>query len=374
MSQAPKETVIHFTKAAIEELQFTEKRYDRRDDKVPGLLCRVGLRSKTFTLKVDYKDPLTGRVKTFQKALGTFPRMNVQAAREAALALKLKGEFGNTSPKVKKTFGDVMDDYVNNEQLKPRTRSDIASYRRRFSTKYEHLRADQVTREVIAAILDPITAKDTHNQFRAYIRAAFKRAGQRFDLPQPVAISPREVSRPPPKTIEDLPGWWTDLLKEPNPQFRLVRAFGLLAGTRPTITRQIEKAWIKSDRIVVPRERMKAHKCKDRGDFLLPLSDQLQSVIKEALRYSPEADPLLWRVSAKAKNGKELRATYIDRASKIGIQFEVRKILADQDFGADVDKNYINRHSHFNECLLAQQRISDSLLKGSELDFQKLFP
>ncbi len=363
------------TKTIIKKLPVTGERYDVRDTVVRGLMIRVGARAKTWAFQRDYKDPL-GKTRTLKRSLGEWPDMTVAQARDAATDLRKDVKAGKLVRPAHDgmSLGGLIDLYIERKDLSERTLYDIAKLRRRFTAKFETLPLEQIDKAKVAAILDQVTAPNTHNQLRAYLNAAFVLIGERSDLLNPVGVRPREVGVGD-KVIEDVPAFWAELAQEPNPQFRLCRALTLLAGLRPTNGREIEKAWIGADRLVIPRAKMKAWDAVERGDFVVPLSTSLRAVVEASLRHCPQASPYLFpgsggHVSAKAKNGHELRRTYGSTAVDLGVLDIIRKSLMDQAFDA-VDTAYVKRHRTFNAMLEAQQRISQHLSRG--LDHRAIF-
>lgn len=55
-----------------------------RDTEVPGFFVVVGARTKTWTVQLDVKNPLTGKVSTERKKLGRFPEVRTREARKLA--------------------------------------------------------------------------------------------------------------------------------------------------------------------------------------------------------------------------------------------------------------------------------------------------
>lgn len=88
-------TQVKLTDRYVDGLENAQKQYTVSDT-TEGLFVVVGPKSKTWTVRVNATDPMTGKSRPYKKTLGKFPAMSVRAARSAAGAAR--EELRQTGP------------------------------------------------------------------------------------------------------------------------------------------------------------------------------------------------------------------------------------------------------------------------------------
>lgn len=375
------------TEAEVRKLPLAEKgeRYDVQHATLRGFMVRIGSDSKSWAVKRDYRLP-NGKVRTFKKVIGRTDLIPLKKAHEEAQRFILDVRAGKVADVVPEdhptrwSVGQMLDNYLARSDMAPRTREDIAKLRRRFLADLEGLPLAKFDAWAVTRLLDGIESDSTANQLRAYLNAAYRMAETVADLPaNPVRAKKRAMA-----VCEDhiepdeLPGWWEKVRAIPNPTRRCCVSLTLLSGLRPGLARALRKEWLAEDRILIPREQMKARKVR-RPPHIVPLSQPMREIIAEALQHSPEASPYLFpgpgkggHISQKAEptiptkqQGHALRRTYATVSKLAGIDSETRKMLLDHRLD-ETDEAYLKRISTFPSLLKAQETITAALL-GSTL-------
>lgn len=153
---------MRLTAKTVETLEIKEgKRYDVRDETLPGLLIRVSSSGQ----KVWYVHKrVDGRMRRVR--IGAYPLLSLSDARQAARKMLVDIETGAFSaarvkkPEVK-SLATVIDDYIT-LYAKPRNRDwkRVAATLRKFSVLFDRS-IDTITRADVVEVLDQIVAGGT---------------------------------------------------------------------------------------------------------------------------------------------------------------------------------------------------------------------
>lgn len=141
-----------FTDRRLDTIEINKSRSEFRDEKVPGLLIRVGAAGKSFW----YRKRLNGR--RVQQRLGTFPTLTVEGARQAAKSLAAAAALGR-DPQLEKfrnqSIGELYDAFMarcRSDQLTPKT---IKFYQNEWKHRLYRLsdyRLNEITRSMLQGL------------------------------------------------------------------------------------------------------------------------------------------------------------------------------------------------------------------------------
>ena len=125
-----------FTDRRLDTIEASDDRLEFRDEKVPGLLVRVGSAEKTFWYRKRFK----GR--RVQQRLGSFPTLTVESAREAAQAIALSAALGR-DPKLHKfqnqSIRELYEAFMTRCQSEKLTPKSIRSYENEWKQRVYRL-------------------------------------------------------------------------------------------------------------------------------------------------------------------------------------------------------------------------------------------
>lgn len=387
------------TKALLETLKVGER---VRDTKVRGFFAERTARG--ISLKVQADIWRAGKLeKTCRVTLGRFGtgpgEFDLDAARTKAQTVlgKIKGGIDPNAPEQPAagsalTCGVAFDRYAKHlrTRQRPAAPRTVAEFERLTSKclgplapkslseiKPSELEAE---RQRIARDHGPVTANKALRAFRS----AYNLARDRADDPgvfQERITRGVEWSEEKPRKIDlgpaELPKWYAAVCDLSNPLRRVMHEMALFSGLRPGNLTTIRRDWIDLEKrtITIPRSEMKSRK-RD-GDFILPLSERLIALVKDALRIGTDikADTP-WLFPARAGHivvvrektlgigwGHALRHCYATQATAAGVDPTSIEILLDHAVGGGGIAAWYQQAGGLRGHLLAsQEKISAHLL------------
>ena len=401
--------VQRLTQRLIDALRYEGKTVFIRDSKVTGLILAVNKNSMSWKVQADLWQRRQ-LVKTVRHTMGTTQELTLDAARVRAqeiLAQIRRGIDPNNpdaplSPGavVNWTLGQLWD--AREQDLRRRDRSErtIKDFRgymdrhlddwrerplREITNSMCHDRFEQLTDNV-----GPVAA----NHVLAALNTAWRRtAAPRSDHTDPVPLQPNPaatVRRHPVRARSDvvlpdeLPEWWRLTEELPNPLRRCMHRLGLLSGLRPGNLMALEREWLDLPGRAI---RLPARVMKRRGDFSLPLSGPMVSVIETALAagdiiYSgspwlfPTRSTISGRVTATSVarersmpgwTGHPLRRTHKTMALVAGVSDFKSALLLHHKVGTMSDV-YVSPAAMHDDLVDQQERVSAHILDTAEVD------
>jgi integrase len=408
MSTATPRTLL--TDAAVKREPFAQgKPRIVRDSKVAGLYVWIGKRKKTFRYQYE-----TGRVngtrgQTRIEWLGEHPHHSADEARAKALAIqaaRIRGEY--VRPVVEAaptalTFGEAFAQYkaaITKEGKSPRTIADYQDKFDRHLTAWHTTALAAITREEVskqhAAITDRARkarkGKYASGMYAAngcmrLARAVWNFAKNELETQGLPELNPfrsgklyhRERARESGMGAKDLPAWWTQLQKLPNPIRREMHLFTLLSGLRRQDVLTARWDHLDENRKAL---RIPAPKGGVERAFELPLSEPMLACLTRAKAagntFFPE-QARIWIFPAESGHvaevkeegkvklshtGHALRHSFRTLAGAAGIDRLRLKILMNHAVERDVTDSYANVPALFDSLMDAQQRISAFIMQG----------
>ena len=115
--------VIQLTKRNIDKIQYPSGgQAEYFDTEIKGLYLRVGVSSKTFYVKVEVRDPLTGKDKTTKGKVGRYGEITAEEARKQAPEIMKRLREGKpTEDEAPPTLRELYLLYLKNKNLKSST-------------------------------------------------------------------------------------------------------------------------------------------------------------------------------------------------------------------------------------------------------------
>lgn len=177
--------------------------------------------------------------------------------------------------------------------------------------------------------------------------------------------------------LDDLAGWFEQLIAISNPIRREYHWFTLLSGCRPDALKKVKIGDFKPDKRILHIAKPKGGTTKA---FDIPLSDQMMKSIIRAIRLgemlNPSNDDWIFPAESQsghletqkehrhvlAKWGNDLRQSYRTMAAVAGISEMDAKLLMNHALPG-VNSGYITRHKLLEDHLRnQQQRITDVIM------------
>jgi integrase len=401
---------ILLTDAAVKREPFAlDKPRIVRDSKVAGLHVWIGKRKKTFRYQHETARVNGARGRTLIEWLGEHPHHSADDARAKALAIqaaRIRGEYVRPiveAAPAQLSFGMAFEQYkaaISKEGKSPRT---IADYQDKFD---RHLTAwhkkplaaiarEEVTREH-AAITERArkarkgkyaSGRYAANGSMRLARAVWNFAKKELETAGLPELNPfrsgklyhRERARDSGMGAKDLPAWWAQLQKLPNPIRREMHLFMLFSGLRrqDVLTAHWEHLDEERKALRIPAPKGGAERA-----FELPLSEPMLACLKRAKAagntFFPEQSQI-WVFPAEtghvaevkedgkvklSHTGHALRHSFRTLAGAAGIDRLRLKILMNHAVERDVTDSYANVPALFDSLMDAQQRISAFITRG----------
>ncbi|HTL63639.1 MAG TPA: tyrosine-type recombinase/integrase [Pseudolabrys sp.] len=401
---------ILLTDAAVRREPFAlDKPRIVRDSKVAGLHVWIGKRKKTF--RYQYETPrLNGaRGHTLIEWLGEHPHHSADDARAKALAIqaaRVRGEYVRPiveAAPAQLTFGEAFEQYkaaITKEGKSPRTIADYQDKFNRHLVAWHKKALAAITRNEVSRQHTSITerarkvrkgkyasGKYAANGAMRLARAVWNFAKNELETPGLPGLNPfrsgklyhREQARESGMGAKELPAWWAQLQKLPNPIRREMHLFMLLTGLRRQDV--LTARW---DNLDENRRslRIPAPKGGVERAFDLPLSEPMLACLKRAKEagntFFPEQSQI-WVFPAEtghvaevkedgkvklSHTGHALRHSFRTLAGAAGIDRLRLKILMNHAVERDVTDSYANVPALFDSLMDAQRRISAFIMRG----------
>lgn len=409
---APITTRILLTDAAVKREAFaSDKPRIVRDSKVAGLHLWVGKRKKTFRYQYETARVKGARGRTLIEWLGEYPHHTADDARAKALAIQAARVRGepirtvielHTEPEL--SFGKTWEFYkasLTKEGKSPRT---IADYQDKFDRHLVGVHAtalSAISRDKASKLHATITERAKNSRKGKYASGKYAANGSmrlaravwnfaKFELETQglPELNPfragklyhRERPRDSGMGTNDLPMWWAQLKRLPNPIRREMHLFTLLSGLRrqDVLTAQ----WSNVDE---QRSAMRIPSPKGGEDraFELPLSGAMMACLKRASEASNTFFPdqsRTWIFAAEtghiaevkeegkiklSHTGHALRHSFRTLAGAAGIDRLRLKILMNHAIDRDVTDSYANVPALFGSLMEAQEKISSFIMANT---------
>ncbi len=391
------------TDGTISALKPAVDRYFVRDESVRGLAVAIHpAGQKSFVYSFDYKD--AGGIRQSKRVtLGDARTMSVKEARNLAATTKANYLAREAAPQTDGphtwTVRTGFAEYVKRREPGVRHREDLEYYLDKYLADYGYANVPltSLRRVKVADLHDTIsknhgkvTGDIVLNALGSVYKLAFKLSEEGTMPANPVTVAV-ELNRPdrgeqPWVRAEDLPEFLKAVRVVPNPLWQCCYQLGLYTGIRPEKLREIERVWLRPDRIVVPRAEMKMK--SGRGDFTAPLSKAARQVVARALTLGDILHPgtrYLFPGDSKGHLSgnrpkslpvplKAMRRTHKTLGTLAGVSKDTIELLQDRAEGG-VGDLYLEREGIFSMLLEAQEKIAMVIAKsggGVDLTSPKL--
>ena len=317
-------TKARLTNKLCRSLPFARQgQYVVRDDTVPGFLCVVGARTRTYTLQIDVT--VLGKRKTVKRAIGSVEDFDASAARQEAqhLAADIRKEKAkHVGKRSALTLDAAWQDLRGRLQARVETGERSQLTVNGYGDFIERLLADWMDvplREIgeapemvterhrkLTKTNGPVVANRVMTAFRAVYNNALKR---RLDPGLPphnpvIAVDfNREERRSTGMAPEDLRAWWRALCKLPNPVRREFHLFTLLSAMRPDALKKARWEHVDLEARVLHVPSPKGGK---RRAFDVPLSEDMTDCLdraQEAGQMLHSREALTWIFPAAGSTG-----------------------------------------------------------------------
>lgn len=172
---------------------------------------------------------------------------------------------------------------------------------------------------------------------------------------------------------DDLPAWAKAVASEPNEVRQAFHWICMLTGLRGETLCVVERAWVKDDRILIPRDDMKVD--GGRADFVVPLSGQLKKWVATAIRagdfLAPRTKFLFpsvtsasghmeeWKLKGKqyVKDSRKMYRTQLEDL----VPANIARSMTDHA-APGMDGHYVMSSHLFDARMAAQEAVSNRLL------------
>ncbi len=387
---------IALTDKAVARLPLTTSgQYVVRDRETPGFFVVVGKTARTYTVQADLRRNRR-RIGVVRMALGQDTEISASDARKLAkkhLSDIQNGidprEPGRANRPGGATVADAWTLYKEACEKRGRSPTTIAGYQDKYD---RHLKR---WRDTPLRSLDRMEVADAHRRitrdhgpYTANGAMRLLRAIHNLALrtdptlpPNPVAavVFNRERRRKTGMGVAELPAWWAQLGKVPNPVRREMHLFTLLSGLRRDDVRTMEPRHIdvRNRRMLVPDPKGG----EDRA-FHLPLSRAMLRCLwraREAGRMLYPAQARRWvfpsgesasghveEVKEKklAKTGHALRHSFRTLAHAAGVNELDVKVLLNHKIDADVTDGYLNTPALAAHIMAQQEKVSRLMIEN----------
>lgn len=265
-----------------------------RDDRVPGFVCVVGKKTKTFRFESEYA--VAGKRKAHSISLGHWPHVSVANAREAAKVAAAKrprrtNESG-FNPAI--TLDEAMIAFVADRRAAgPKAQGWAKQCERHYGW---FMRDRWGGRTLLSLSNAPLEVRTWHtnitqvngpsaaNHAGRILRAVYnhaKKANRGLPEENPTSAIKWNTEKRRDAAIPDLVAWKSKVDvygEESNPLYACWYRLNVLTGARPS-----ELARLRKDRIDFDRHVMVVDVSKDGADIEIPMSEAIERELKTAL-------------------------------------------------------------------------------------------
>jgi integrase len=388
------------TNKLCRELPFSDRgQYVVRDAALPGFLCVVGARTRTYTLQIDVT--VVGKRKTIKRAIGSVERFDASAARQEAqrLTAEIRTEKSkHIGKRSALTLRAAWQDYARRMEARveagERSRITVEGYRdyieRGLSPWLDvSLREIGETPEMVAErhkVLTRANGPVVANRIMTALRAVYNNAlKKRLDpgLPPHNPVSAVDFNREERRSTGmgpyELWQWAQALRKLPNAVRQEFHLFTLLSAMRPDALKRARWEHLDVNRRVL---HVPSPKGGEKRAFDLPLSrDMLRSLwrARKAGRVLHSRQAREWIFPAATPSGHivehkepreklshwggDLRQTWRTAAQIAGLSELDCSLLMNHSLGS-VNAGYISTpalREHLRGC---QEKVGEQLIRS----------
>jgi len=388
------------TEGYINSLTYRTRAFAVRDTAVRGLLVDVNKLSKSYKVQKEMWVGERGRrrlAKTVRKTLGTTDEMTLDEARTRALSIIAEIKRGKDPNRtwedtdsgawtVERMFQEYAAD-LRRRECAERTPLDVLARMERYLGDWKTLPICEIKKSMARekhAKLSARHGKRIANMAMKDFRWAYNLALRVVDDPDALGDNPTNAitwnkERASNRVLmpEELPEWWSKVQSITNPIRRAMHELGILSGLRPGTLVSLRREWIELDKHVVHIPKMKSGR-----SFDLPLSPQMEDVVRRALRAGDTLYPgSPWLFPARTRKGDRavkhvqvwmekdlpsqtghiLRHTYRTIAKRVGIDQIDARLLLDHTVPG-IDGVYIHSRALFDRLLTTQETMTAEIM------------
>ncbi|MGE3709752.1 MAG: tyrosine-type recombinase/integrase [Hyphomicrobiaceae bacterium] len=323
-------------------------------------------------------------IRNVKKAVGRFPDMSSREARDAANAVLARIRAGDDPTKDRgpsgvPTFEAAWNEYIERCERLGRKAKTIKGYKgqkRYIPNDWFRRPLNAITEDEVLEVFKKLSKKTppTANAVVVTIKSIFnhqRKLRPRLGLPNPaLAVERHPKSEKDPDqllTRAKLPGFLAQVDADTNPQRRLVNRLMFLTGLR------VENAsTILRERIDFEHHRITTPSTKAGRQFWLPMSDEIEAVVREALKHAKPGNPYLFpgrtkdsHITVSKIEGSEFTAHdwrhHFNTVASAHANPIIVSLLTDHTVSG-VKGLYTHPEIIFPEMLEAQRRISKALM------------
>jgi integrase len=384
------------TEGYIKSLSYKTRAFAVRDTAVKGLLVDVNKLSKSYKVQKELWVGQRGRrrlAKTVRRTLGTTEEMTLDEARTRALALVAEvkrgkdpnGTFGDIDAG-QWTVGRMFDEYVADmarRECAERSGRNVLERLERYLGDWKKTPINEIKKSIARerhALISQRNGKRIANMAMKDFRWAYNLALRVLDDPDALGDNPtnaitwnKERSSDRVLMPEELPEWWTKVQAISNPIRRAMHELGILSGLRPGTLASLRREWVDLGKHTIRIPKMKSGR-----SFDLPLSEQMEEIVRRALAAGDTLYPgSPWLFPARLRRGDRdvkhvqvwsekdlpsqtghiLRHTYRTIAKRVGTDQIDARLLLDHTVPG-IDGVYIHSRALFDRLLATQQTMS----------------
>lgn len=272
----------------VAELKRKAKRYEVRDEIVPGLVLRVGAKGhKVWMVILQDGIGSNGRPRRKRMRLGVFPDMTVKDARHSAEAAKDELRHTETSRSVS-TVGELFDKYAEFKAPQRRAWRDVQSAWEQWAKPtVGHVALTDVSALHGLALRDRVARDCSQNRAAMvlrYLRPMFAwAADERYLAANPWAglrVGAQPSARDRVLSRDEWSSLWEAAADEAKPFKGLVRAL-MLSAQRLSNVAQMRWDEVHQDVWIIPATKFKATRPGKERAHEVPLSKALVKTIAE---------------------------------------------------------------------------------------------
>ncbi len=314
--------VMQLTKRNIDKLGLTDSgQVDYFDTELKGLFLRVGQTSKTFYVKTEVRDPVTGRPKTVKAKLQRYGEITAEQARQQAPDVMQRLRDNKPADEVlPPTLRQMYNQYVNDKKLKHTTAQAYKVYFENENGIKFPTWMDLPLNELARLLTPEIVIRRYQEVLSMSGKGA---ASNSFKMLQAIMgyamiLYPQHISRNPVKVITDAELWpeikarttciEPDQLKQFHDALLTFPAihrdcylFTLYQGLRPDEAHSLQWADVNLEKKLFDLTWMDSE-TKHRG--ILPLSRQSMEILNKRKAAMQEGDKYVFpSIVKKSKNG-----------------------------------------------------------------------